>query len=62
MVAGGRRKTERERGREWWGRKMLYPYGMVLHGFSTRLTPAEAACLARVEVLAVNPEARYEAC
>ena len=22
MVAGGRRKTERERGREWWGRKM----------------------------------------
>ena len=41
---------------------MLYPYGMVLHGFSTRLTPAEAACLAPVEVLGVNPEARYEAC
>ena len=62
MVAGGRRKTERGRGREWWGRKMLYPYDMVLHGFSARLTPAEAACLSRVEVLAVNPETRYEAC
>ena len=41
---------------------MLYPYGMVLHGFSARLTPAGAACLSRVEVLAVNPETRYEAC
>ena len=41
---------------------MLYPYGMVLHGFSAWLMPVEAACLARVEVLAVNPEARYEAC
>ena len=56
---------------EWYGAslrsvsaagKMLYAYDTVLHGFSARLTPAEAACLARVEVLAVNPEARYEAC
>ena len=39
----------------------MYPYGMVLHDFSARLTPAKAACLAPVEVLAVNPEARYEA-
>jgi len=55
---------------EWYGAslrsvsaasKMLYAYDTVLHGFSARLTPAEAAGLARLEgVLAVNAEARYE--
>jgi subtilisin family serine protease len=55
---------------EWYGAslrsvsaasKMLYAYDTVLHGFSARLTPQEAADLACLGgVLAVNPEARYE--
>jgi subtilisin family serine protease len=43
------------------GAKMLYAYDTVLHGFSARLTAAEARALACAEgVLAVNPETRYE--
>jgi subtilisin family serine protease len=43
------------------GAKMLYAYDTVLHGFSARLTAAEARDLACAEgVLAVNPETRYE--
>ncbi|MQM22390.1 hypothetical protein Taro_055442 [Colocasia esculenta] len=40
--------------------EMLYTYDTVTHGFSARLTPAEAEALAaRAGVLAVVPETRY---
>ena len=41
--------------------EMLYTYGTVTHGFSARLTAAEAEALgARPGVVAVLPETRYE--
>nr|XP_010906269.1 subtilisin-like protease SBT1.7 [Elaeis guineensis] len=41
--------------------EILYSYDTVSHGFSTRLTPAEAATLeSREGVLSVLPEVRYE--
>ncbi|KAL6551765.1 hypothetical protein OROGR_007919 [Orobanche gracilis] len=41
--------------------KMIYTYNNVIHGFSTRLTPAEAREMkARPETLFIIPERRYE--
>ncbi|XP_020092896.1 subtilisin-like protease SBT1.7 isoform X2 [Ananas comosus] len=43
------------------GAELLYAYDTVAHGFSARLTPAQARALERLPgVVAVHPERRYE--